>query len=296
MNVIAWASVALIVIPIAFMAWAFISVDRAGLATVRANLSRSAGMATELGGQSSSFNLQRLGARLTPKGYTIWLDKLLAKLGRPAGMPLGRLLILKPALALAAGLVGLLFFLRAPSGPGFVLYLAAVSLVYFIPDLLIHGRAAERQKAIQMELPNTLDQMLISVEAGLGFEGAMARAGQNGSGPLAMEMLRTLQDMQAGRSRKEAYIALAERVDVHDLRAFVGAIVQADTYGIAIANVLRTQAKQMRIKRRQRAEEQAMKLPVKVLFPLMFCILPVLFIVIMGPAVINVMTNLAGTF
>ncbi|TQS92222.1 type II secretion system F family protein [Arthrobacter sp. TS-15] len=296
MNVIAWASVALIVIPIAFMAWAFISVDRAGLATVRANLSRSAGMATELGAQSSSFNLQRLGARLTPKGYTIWLDKLLAKLGRPAGMPLGRLLILKPALALAAGLVGLLFFLRAPSGSGFVLYLAAVSLVYFIPDLLIHGRAAERQKAIQMELPNTLDQMLISVEAGLGFEGAMARAGQNGSGPLAMEMLRTLQDMQAGRSRKEAYIALADRVDVHDLRAFVGAIVQADTYGIAIANVLRTQAKQMRIKRRQRAEEQAMKLPVKVLFPLMFCILPVLFIVIMGPAVINVMTNLAGTF
>ncbi|BCW63965.1 type II secretion system F family protein [Arthrobacter sp. StoSoilB22] len=296
MNVIAWASVALIVIPIAFMAWAFISVDRAGLATVRANLSRSAGIATELGAQSSSFNLQRLGARLTPKGYTIWLDKLLAKLGRPAGMPLGRLLILKPALALAAGLVGLLFFLRAPSGPGFVLYLAGVSLVYFIPDLLIHGRAAERQKAIQMELPNSLDQMLISVEAGLGFEGAMARAGQNGSGPLAMEMLRTLQDMQAGRSRKEAYIALAERVDVYDLRAFVGAIVQADTYGIAIANVLRTQAKQMRIKRRQRAEEQAMKLPVKVLFPLMFCILPVLFIVIMGPAVINVMTNLAGTF
>ncbi|VXC72176.1 Type II/IV secretion system protein TadC, associated with Flp pilus assembly [Arthrobacter sp. 9V] len=296
MSAIAWVSVALIVVPIAFMAWAFISVDRTGLATVRTNLSRSAGMATDLGAQASSFNLHRLGAKLTPKGYTIWLDKLLARLGRPAGMPLGRLLIVKPALALGAGLVGLLFFLRAPSGQGFLLYLAAVLLVYFLPDLLIHGRAAERQKAIQTELPNTLDQMLISVEAGLGFEGAMSRAGQNGSGPLAMEMLRTLQDMQAGRSRKEAYVALAERVDVHDLRAFVGAIVQADTYGIAIANVLRTQAKQMRIRRRQRAEEQAMKLPVKVLFPLMFCILPVLFIVIMGPAVINVMSNLAGTF
>ncbi|MGR0158906.1 type II secretion system F family protein [Paenarthrobacter nitroguajacolicus] len=296
MNVIAWTSVALIVIPIAFMAWAFISVDRAGLATVRTNLSRTAGMTTDLGAQSSTFNLHHWGTKLTPKTYAIWLDKLLAKLGRPAGMPLGRLLILKPALALAAALVGLLFLLKAPSGQGFLLYLAAVLLVYFIPDLLIHGRAAERQKAIQTELPNTLDQMLISVEAGLGFEGAMARAGQNGSGPLAMEMLRTLQDMQAGRSRKEAYVALAERVDVHDLRAFVGAIVQADAYGIAIANVLRTQAKQMRIKRRQRAEEQAMKLPVKVLFPLMFCILPVLFIVIMGPAVINVMTNLAGTF
>jgi tight adherence protein C len=296
MNVIAWASVALIVVPTALMAWAFISVDRAGLATVRTNLSRTAGMATDVGAPSAAFHFRHLGAKLTPKAYAMWLDKLLARLGRPAGMPLGRLLLLKPALALAAGLVGLLFLLKAPSGQAFPLYLAAVTMVYFIPDVLIHGRAAERQKAIQTELPNTLDQMLISVEAGLGFEGAMARAGQNGSGPLAMEMLRTLQDMQAGRSRKEAYLALAERADVHDLRTFVGAIVQADAYGIAIANVLRTQAKQMRIKRRQRAEEQAMKLPVKVLFPLMFCILPVLFIVIMGPAAINVMTNLAGTF
>ncbi|GGV21914.1 type II secretion system F family protein [Paenarthrobacter nicotinovorans] len=296
MNLIAWAAVALIVLPVAFMAWAFISVDRAGLATVRTNLGRSAGATAELGPQSSGETLKRLAARLTPKAYTVWLDKLLARWGRPAGMPLGRLLVLKPILALGAGAVGLFFLLRAPSGPGFLLYLGAVFLVYFIPDLLIHGRAAERQKAIQTELPNTLDQMLISVEAGLGFEGAMARAGQNGSGPLALEILRTLQDMQAGRSRKEAYVALADRVDVHDLRAFVGAVVQADTYGIAIANVLRTQAKQMRVKRRQRAEEQAMKLPVKVLFPLMFCILPVLFIVIMGPAVLNVMNNLAGSF
>jgi tight adherence protein C len=296
MNLIAWAAVALIVLPVAFMAWAFISVDRAGLATVRTNLGRSAGATAELGPQSSGATLKRLAARLTPKAYTVWLDKLLARWGRPAGMPLGRLLVLKPILALGAGAVGLFFFLRAPSGPGFLLYLGAVVMVYFIPDLLIHGRAAERQKAIQSELPNTLDQMLISVEAGLGFEGAMARAGQNGSGPLALEILRTLQDMQAGRSRKEAYVALADRVDVHDLRAFVGAVVQADTYGIAIANVLRTQAKQMRVKRRQRAEEQAMKLPVKVLFPLMFCILPVLFIVIMGPAVLNVMDNLAGSF
>ncbi|WP_347108051.1 type II secretion system F family protein [Paenarthrobacter sp. S56] len=296
MNIIAWASIALIVLPVALMAWAFISVDRSGLATIRANLVRSVGDSSDDAGHSSLFNLQRLGSRLTPRGYALWLDKLLARLGRPAGMPLGRLLVLKPAMALATGVIGLLFLLRAPSGQGLLLYLAIVALVYFLPDLLIHGRAAERQKAIQTELPNTLDQMLISVEAGLGFEGAMARAGQNGRGPLAMEMLRTLQDMQAGRSRKEAYIALADRADVQDLRSFVGAIVQADAYGIAIANVLRTQAKQMRIKRRQRAEELAMKLPVKVLFPLMFCILPVLFIVIMGPAVINVMNNLAGNF
>lgn len=170
MNLIAWAAVALIVLPVAFMAWAFISVDRAGLATVRTNLGRSAGATAELGPQSSGETLKRLAARLTPKAYTVWLDKLLARWGRPAGMPLGRLLVLKPILALGAGAVGLFFLLRAPSGPGFLLYLGAVFLVYFIPDLLIHGRAAERQKAIQTELPNTLDQMLISVEATLALK------------------------------------------------------------------------------------------------------------------------------
>ena len=169
-------------------------------------------------------------------------------------------------------------------------------LAYFVPDILLHGRGAERQKAIEMELPNTLDQMLISVEAGLGFESAMARAGQNGKGPLAEELVRTLQDMQVGRSRKDAYLAMAERTDAPDLRSFVRSVVQADRYGIALASVLRTQAKQMRVKRRQRAEEKAMKLPVKVLFPLMSCILPVLFIVIIGPAVISVMQNLMGAF
>ncbi|MDQ0031003.1 tight adherence protein C [Arthrobacter bambusae] len=207
-----------------------------------------------------------------------------------------RLLIAKPALALVAGLFGLYFFLQAPSGPGFLLYLFVVALCYMVPDVMIHSRGAKRQEAIQLELPNTLDQMLISVEAGLGFEAAMSRAGQNGSGPLASEFLRTLQDMQAGRSRKDAYLALSSRADVPELRSFVRAVVQADTYGIAIANVLRTQASQMRIKRRQRAEEKAMKLPIKVLFPLMLCILPVLFIVVMGPAVINVINNFMGAF
>jgi tight adherence protein C len=164
-----------------------------------------------------------------------------------------------------------------------------------IPDVLLHGRGAKRQALIALELPNMLDQCLISVEAGLGFETAMARIGKNGKGPLAAEIVRTLQDMQAGRSRKESYIAMSQRVEVPDLRSFVRAIVQADTYGIAIASVLRVQAKQMRVKRRQRAEEKAMKLPVKVLFPLLFCILPALFIVIIGPAAINVMNNFIGS-
>ncbi|TQJ41755.1 tight adherence protein C [Arthrobacter sp. SLBN-112] len=302
MTTMAWLIVGLIVFPVSFLAWSFLSVDRRGVAAVRSNLGKGIRLIDSgvpgaiVSGQSDSKPTVPLGMRVTPKGYVAWLDKLLARAGRPAQLPLPRLLIAKPALALLVAVLGILFISNnvTPSASLFVVLAAA--LAYFVPDILVHGRGAERQKAIELELPNTLDQMLISVEAGLGFEAAMARAGQNGKGPLAFELMRTLQDMQVGRSRREAYEALATRTDVPDLRSFVRSVVQADIYGIAIAKVLRTQAKQMRIKRRQRAEEKAMKLPVKVLFPLMFSILPVLFIVIIGPAAINVMKNFAGVF
>lgn len=296
MSVLAWLLVGLIIVPISAMVFSLIAVDRGGLAAVRGNLGRGLRLAQESTPSTESRGPAALGVRMTPKGYAGWLDKLLAKAGRPAGMPLERLLIAKPALALVAAFVSMLFLTKSPTGILLLLVLLLPVLAYFVPDILIHGRGAERQKAIEMELPNTLDQMLISVEAGLGFEAAMARAGQNGKGPLAQELVRTLQDMQVGRSRKDSYLALAERTDVPDLRSFVRSVVQADTYGIALAGVLRTQAKQMRVKRRQRAEEKAMKLPVKVLFPLMFCILPVLFIVVIGPAAINVMNNYIGAF
>lgn len=296
MSVMAWLLVGLIIVPISAMIFSLIAVDRGGLAAVRGNLGRGLRLAQESTPTAESRGPAGLGIRMTPKGYAGWLDKLLAKAGRPAGMPLDRLLIAKPALALVAAFVSMMFLAKSPSGILLLLVLLLPVLAYFVPDILIHGRGAERQKAIEMELPNTLDQMLISVEAGLGFEAAMARAGQNGKGPLAQELVRTLQDMQVGRSRKDSYLAMAERSDVPDLRSFVRSVVQADTYGIALAGVLRTQAKQMRVKRRQRAEEKAMKLPVKVLFPLMFCILPVLFIVVIGPAAINVMNNYIGAF
>jgi tight adherence protein C len=295
MSVTAWLIIGLIIVPVSALVWSFISVDRQGLAAVQTNLGRDV-KAADRGPGVGSKGLARLGTRLTPRGYAEWLDKLLAKAGRPEGMPLERLLIAKPALALVAAFVSILLATKSPSGLVVLFLVLLPVLAYFIPDILIHGRGAERQKVIEMELPNTLDQMLISVEAGLGFEAAMARAGQNGKGPLAEELVRTLQDMQVGRSRKEAYLAMAQRAGSADLRSFVRSVVQADQYGIALATILRTQAKQMRLKRRQRAEEKAMKLPVKVLFPLMFCILPVLFIVIMGPAVITVMKNFSGVF
>jgi tight adherence protein C len=285
----------MVIVPIAGLVWSLISVDRAGLAAVKTNLTRGRGIQTVRSADTQHLKFAEIGERLAPKGYTAWLDKLLARAGRPMSMPLARLLIIKPILALVAALLGLMYLLRSPSVGNFLLALLVTAVVYMIPDVLVHGRGAERQKKIELELPNMLDQMLISVEAGLGFEAAMSRVGKNGRGPLAAEITRTLQDMQAGRTRKESYIAMAERVEVPDLRSFVRAVVQADTYGIAIASVLRVQAKQMRIKRRQRAEEKAMKLPVKVLFPLIFCILPALFIVIIGPAAINIMKNFMGS-
>ena len=152
----------------------------------------------------------------------------------------------------------------------------------------MYSRAKERSQQIGLELADTLDQMTIAVEAGLGFDAAMVRAARNGKGPLAEELVRTLQDIQMGRSRRQAYEALAQRTEAADLRRFVRAVIQADAYGISIADVLRTQAAEMRVKRRQRAEEKAMQIPVKVIFPLILCILPTLFIVLLGPAVLQI--------
>ena len=117
----------------------------------------------------------------------------------------------------------------------------------------------------------------------------MSKAAESSAGPLADEFVRTLQDIQVGRLRRDAYLDLGKRADFVELRSFIRAVVQADQYGIAIANVLRSQAKEMRIKRRQRAEEHAMKIPVKILFPLIVAILPALFIIVLGPSVLNIM-------
>jgi tight adherence protein C len=282
----------LICLPVAYLVWSFLAVDRKSQRAIREMLSLGTGPAESTGLKETAL-LERIGHRLTPPAYVRKLDRLLSLAGRPASLPLGRVLAAKPLL----GLVGALLGLWLASAPAPVLKLVGLFVMllgYFIPDLLLYSKGQERQKIMQLELANTLDQMLISVEAGLGFEGAMARAGENGKGPLAEELVRTLQDMQVGRSRRESYQALAERTNIPELRSFVQAVVQADTYGIAISRVLRIQAKVMRVKRRQRAEEKAMKLPVTILFPLLFFIFPVLFIAILGPAVINAIATFSG--
>ncbi|MFD0045988.1 type II secretion system F family protein [Pseudarthrobacter scleromae] len=293
MNLTVLLSILLVCVPLAGLAWSVLTVDKQGRVAVNDLLSRGAApVAVTASGKPGM--LEGIGRRLTPPAYVAFLDRLLALAGRPASMPLGKVLGSKLAIGLAGITVGI-YLTAIGSTPLMKLSgLFVLFLGYFIPDLLLYSKGQERQKVMQLELANTLDQMLISVEAGLGFEGAMARAGENGKGPLAEELVRTLQDMQVGRSRRESYTALAERTSIPELRSFVQAVVQADTYGIAISRVLRVQAKVMRVKRRQRAEEKAMKLPVMILFPLLFFIFPVLFIAILGPAVINTVVTFSG--
>lgn len=239
-------------------------------------------------------SLARRARRLSPAGMIDALDKRLALAGRPAAWPLEKVLAAKFVLGVALFVVGLLYFLAGPS-PLRLLAWAALALIgYFGPDLQLAGKGKQRQATLQRALPDLLDQMTICVEAGLGFEAAMARAGRSGRGPLADELVRTLQEMQVGVARGRALRNLADRNDVSDLRYFVTAIAQAESYGIPVADVLRTQAAELRTKRRQRAEEHAMKIPVKIVFPLVFCILPSLFIVILGPAAIRFSGTLIG--
>jgi len=287
MTPIAWLIIAAVVIPLTYFTWVLATLDRRGALAIQTNLGQGF---TQKGVPTASRPPMMLdmAKRLTPGGYEAKLDRWLALAGRPVSMPLEKLIIAKPILALAGAVVGIMAFRNSPTPQNVAIGLFITVLAYFVPDLLVYNKGIKRQQAMQLELPNTLDQMLISVEAGLGFEAAMARAAQYGEGPLAQELTRTLQDMQVGRPRQEAYQAMADRSSVAELRSFVRAVVQADKYGIGLAKVLRTQAKQSRVKRRQRAEEKAMKLPVKVLFPLLIFIFPVLFIILLGPAVISI--------
>jgi tight adherence protein C len=163
-----------------------------------------------------------------------------------------------------------------------------VVLLTMAPDAKIKRMADDRRKAITNELPDVLDQLTVTVEAGMSFDGAVLRAGQEGRGILATELLKAVNDMQLGLSRGEALQAMSDRTDVADLRQFVTAVRQAEKHGFPLANILRLQALELRDKRRARAEERAMQVPVKITFPLVFCILPALFVVILGPAAVNI--------
>ena len=164
----------------------------------------------------------------------------------------------------------------------------------YMPDAYLRAVASDRQRRILRELPDMLDMLTIAVEAGLGFDQAVARYVQHSVGPLGREFGMALMEIQAGRSRREALRAMGERVDVAELRTFIMAIVQADVFGVSVSDVLRTQSREMRTKRRQHAEEMSQRAPAKMAFPLVVCVLPATLIVVLTPAVIGIMQLFAG--
>ena len=230
--------------------------------------------------------LGRQARRLTPKGRVEGLRRRVTLAGSES-WTLERALAAKLLLGLGGLLFGLVW---GPVTPASIV-LAAVTgfLGYVTPDVLLYGKGADRSEAIRAALPDTLDQLTISVEAGLGFDAALQRVAATGDGPLADELSRTLNEITVGVPRSQALRSLADRTDVSELRHFVVSMVQAEQFGVPIARVLRVQSSELRVRRRQRAEERALKIPVKIVFPLVTCIFPALFIVLLGPALIRIM-------
>lgn len=221
--------------------------------------------------------------------------KKILEAGQPRGLDVDGFLALK-VIGVAAGLpVAVLLGLLAGASLGRTLILVVILCAggFFAPNAWLSRRIAARKKELRLALPDVLDMLTISVEAGLGFDAALGKVVKNFRGALAREFFRFLQETQLGRSRRDAWRNLAERTNIPEVNSFVLAVLQADVFGIGIGKVLRIQADEMRTKRRQNAEEIAMKTPVKVVFPLILCIFPALMVVILGPAGISIVKNLS---
>lgn len=241
--------------------------------------------------------LTGVGRRLTPTDYGERLRQKLDAAGNPAGVTSDRLTALKAAGFGRGLLLALLitFVLGLSLMPTLAVSVGSALAGYYAPNLWLYQKAHDRSEQTQRDLPDALDLLTISVEAGLGFDAALAQVARNTEGPLAEELARLLQEMQLGAGRSDALRALGERSKLPELKNFTTSMVQADAFGIPVGRVLRVQATEMRTKRRQRAEEMAQKVPVKILFPLIFCILPVLFIAVMGPGVLVMMSAFSDT-
>jgi tight adherence protein C len=236
--------------------------------------------------------LTSLGRRFTPVGYVDNVRKKFIYAGEGSADAVDRFLAIR---VVTVALVPLVFIFAYIWNPvrleGMTQHLAFLLLSFALivgPDARLSRRVEERQHELRITLPDILDLLTISVEAGLGFEQALDRVIGAVPGPLSEEFGRMLGETRAGASRADAMRALEQRTNVPEVRSFVLAILQADTFGVSIGRVLRSQAEEMRIKRRQLAEERAQKAPVKMLIPMVFCIFPALFVIVLGPAAINI--------
>ncbi|MCB0905925.1 MAG: type II secretion system F family protein [Nocardioidaceae bacterium] len=234
-----------------------------------------------------------IGRRLSGADTGERIHRKLELAGNPPGWTVDRIVSAKVLAGAGGFVISLLFaFLINPSSTTkLVIVAAGVMLGYFAPNMFLYQRSYDRQNQIQKGLADAIDLLTISVESGLGFDAALQQVSRNTTGPLAEEFARVLSEMQIGQGRNEALRSLSERTNLPELKSFVSALAQADAFGIPIGAVLRVQSTEMRTKRRQRAEEKAQQVPVKITIPLIFCILPCLFIAVMGPAAISMLHN-----
>lgn len=266
------------------------------LALIEGSVSQRTALKTELATKdrlvTPLFERTRaLALALSPSGTTERLTRSLDRAGNPSPWTVERIMGVKGTALIIGAVLGLLY------GGGLTLAGIVVSVglaagFFYLPDLLIYNLALKRQEVVAKGLAEALDMLTICVEAGQGFDSALMRVAKNAEGPIAGEFARVISEIQIGKSRGEAFAALGDRVTLPDIKNFVSAIVQADRLGLPIAAVLREQTSVMRLTRRQRAEEKAQKVTVKILFPMLLCIFPALFIVIIGPGAIRMMDTL----
>jgi tight adherence protein C len=240
--------------------------------------------------------LRRLGefvTRLTPQTMLESTAHRLELAGSPGNISAAEFWVIRGLSTIALGILFFYFLGRFGQDPGRrILYTVIVAVFgFFLPSLYLSSAIRRRQEAIIKKFPDALDLMSICVDAGLPFDGAMARVAEKWDDPLANEFGRVLHEVQLGKSRRQALRDMANRMEVADVTSFVASILQAEHLGVSIGRVLRIQSEQMRLRRRQRAEEKAHQAPVKMLFPLVFLIFPSMFIVLLGPAALQIMRS-----
>jgi len=234
--------------------------------------------------------LSRMGGRLGSASSTDVAEKRLAMAGNPGDLRVTDWMGVKILVGIATGAIMFLLFGLLVAGlmAGVFLGMLGFGIGFLLPEFWLGGKIKARQKIILKMIPDTLDLLTISVRAGLGFDAALAKVVEKLPGPLTDEFRRALAEVRVGKARRDALRDMVPRTNVAPLSAFIGAIIQAEQLGVSISKVLQVQSDQLRIERRQRAEEMAAKAPIKMLFPLVGCIFPSLFIVILGPAMLSI--------
>jgi tight adherence protein C len=279
MNLIVILGALALVGAIALFWWGLTARPSAARANLFAGLPQSAALPTK-----SASTMRRLGQttrRLLPNPLVDGLEVKLVQAGHPHGLDLPRLLGIKVTLAALAAFTGLL--LGQP-----LIALVASGVLFFLPDYWVVSLRNKRQAAMQVDAADVIDQLTICVEAGLGFDAALGRVASTTEGPLTDELRHTLSDIQAGVPRAQALRTLSDRAQIVEIRQLVTALLQAQKHGVPMADTLRIQSSEMRLKRKQRTEEKAAKLTVKMIFPIVVCFMPVFVIVTLVPAILTI--------